>query len=209
MTVPDQPRSIVGSAGALGRVARGLTLGAVLSACGACDRPQHAGLLTSGDGPRPGATAVEPGSPELAATAGQTIYTPAYSAVATGDNLRLYQLAITLSVRNTDRTEPIVVTTIKYHHQDGRLVRDFLKSPVRLAPLATLDFHIREGDTTGGTASSFVVEWVGEATASAPMVETVMVGTAGNQGISFTCPGRVVADRGRSNAMDRPAPPNP
>jgi hypothetical protein len=182
---------------------------ALIAACGACDRPQHAEVRAGGDAPRPGATAVEPGSPEATAAAGQTIYVPAYSAVATADNARLYQLAITLSVRNTDRSLPIVVTAVKYHHQDGRLVRDFLKTPLWLAPLATLDFHVREGDTTGGTAPSFLVEWAGEPAASAPIVEAVMVGTAGNQGISFTCPGRVVADRGRASAMSPPAPPRP
>jgi hypothetical protein len=191
------------------RLVRRFAMVALIAACGACDRPQHAAVRAGGDGPRPGATTVEPGSPELAAPAGQTIYVPAYSAIATADNARLYQLAITLSVRNTDRSLPIVVTAVKYHHQDGRLVRDFLKTPLRIAPLATLDFHVREGDTTGGTAPSFLVDWVGETAASPPITEAVMVGTAGNQGVSFACPGRVVADRGRSNAMGPPAPSNP
>jgi hypothetical protein len=182
---------------------------ALLWACGACERPQHAEVRAGGDGPRPEAMTVELGSPELAAAAGQTIYVPAYSAVATADNARLYQLAITLSIRNTDRRLPIVVTAVKYHHQDGRLVRDFLKTPLRLAPLAALEFYLREGDTSGGNSSSFLVEWVGGPAASVPVVESVMVGTAGNQGISFTCPGRVVADRGRSNPLNPPVPPNP
>jgi hypothetical protein len=182
---------------------------ALVSASGACDGPQNAELRAGGDGPRPGATAVEPGSPELTAAAGQTIYVPAYSAVPTADNARLYQLAIALSIRNTDRSLPIVVTAVNYHHQDGRMVREFLKTPLRLAPLAAIDYFIREGDTSGGTASSFLVEWVGDPAASAPVAEAVMVGTAGNQGVSFTCPGRVVADRGRSNPINPPLPPSP
>jgi hypothetical protein len=191
------------------RLIRRLAVVALIAAGAACDHPQQAEVRAGGDGLRPGATAVDPGSSELRAAAGQTIYVPAYSAVATADNARLYQLAITLCVRNTDRNLPIVVTAARYHHQDGRLVRDFLKTPLRLAPLAALDFHIREGDTTGGTAPSFLVEWVGESVASPPITEAVMVGTAGTQGISFVCPGRVIADRGRSNATNPPVPPNP
>jgi hypothetical protein len=140
--------------------------------------------------------AIEPGSPELTGGAGQTIYVPAYSAIATTDATRLYQLAITLGIRNTDRSMPIVITGVRYHHQGGRLVRDLLKAPLRIAPLATADFHVRENDTSGGILPSFLVDWVGETATSAPIVETVMVGTAGSQGISFTCPGRVIADRG-------------
>ena len=49
-------------------------------------------------------------------------FAKAISAVATADNSQLYQLAITLSVRNTDRTLPIVITAIRYHH--GAAVSD-------------------------------------------------------------------------------------
>jgi hypothetical protein len=182
----------MGVSGALAMLAAALAL-----ACSSCDGPRNAEVAASNAGAQPGASAVEPGSPELAAAGGQTIYVPAYSSVATADNARLlYPLAITLSVRNTDRTLPIVVTTVRYHHQDGRLVRDLLKTPLRIAPMASLEFFIREGDSTGGTVPSFLVDWVGVPDVRAPIVESVMVGTGGTQGISFLCTGRVIANRG-------------
>jgi hypothetical protein len=144
-----------------------------------------------------GITAVDAGSPELSATGGQTIYIPAYSAVTIVNHSQLYQLAITLTVRNTDAKQPIVVTSIRYHHQDGRFIRDLVSGPMRVAPLAALESFVPESDTSGGTAVSFLVEWIGDPSVSPPLVESVMVGTAGTQGVSFTCPGRVVADRGR------------
>jgi hypothetical protein len=164
-------------------------------ASGACDSPHPEAASPIAN---PGATPVEPGSPELTGEGGrgQTIYAPAYSAIAIADNAQLYQLATTLSIRNTDRTLPIVITAIRYHHQDGRLVRDMLKTPLRVAPMASLEFFIREGDTSGGTASSFLIDWVAQPAVSPPIVETVMAGTSGTQGISFTCTGRVVAERG-------------
>jgi hypothetical protein len=175
----------------------------LLSGCGPPDRET---VAARGDGvPGPGTSAVEQGAVELAAAGGQTIYVPAYSAVATADNSQLYQLAITLSVRNTDRSLPIIVTAIRYHHQDGRLVREYLKAPLRIAPLAALEVYVRECDTSGGTASSFLVDWLGDPAASHPMVESVMVGTTGNQGISFTCPGRVVANRSTSSETPLPS----
>jgi hypothetical protein len=169
------------------------------AAFAACDRSRSRDDTAFGQVSHAGVTALEPGIPDLASAAahGQTIFVPAYSAVATGDNSALYPLAITLSVRNTDQKQPIVLTAVAYHHQDGHQVHAFLKSPVRVAPLAAAEFFVSESDMSGGTVSSFLVEWKSTSPVSDPIVESLMVGTASNQGISFTCPGRVIADLGR------------
>jgi hypothetical protein len=133
--------------------------------------------------------------PDFQAVAGQTVYIPVYSHVFTSNDARPFDLAVTLSVRNTDRVEPIILVSVKYHDRDGRLVRDSLKKPLRIAPLASMDFFVEEKDSTGGSSASFLLEWVAERPVSAPVVEAVMIGTASTQGISFVCPGRVVAER--------------
>lgn len=180
-----------------GRVGALVLLGALVTTGPSCDRTERRDLVARKEGAHAGVTEVEAGRLELPAAAGQTIYVPAYSAIATSDNLKLYQLAVTLGIRNTDRHHPIIVKSVRYHNQDGQLVREFLKTGLRIAPLATTEFFVRESDRSGGTAASFVVEWIADQSVSDPVVETVMVGTSSNQGISFTCPGRVVADRGR------------
>jgi Protein of unknown function (DUF3124) len=132
--------------------------------------------------------------------AGQTIYVPAYSSVYVTDQARPFDLAITLSIRNTDRSQPIVVTSVKYHDHDGRVAREYVKKPLRIAPLAAMEYFVRESDTSGGSSASFLVEWVAVHAVSAPLVEAVMVGTGGGRGMAFTCAGRVVAERGRPAA---------
>jgi hypothetical protein len=127
--------------------------------------------------------------------AGQTIYVPAYSAIHTSDPADRFELAITLGIRNTDRAHPIVVTTAGYYHQDGQLVRGYVKKPLRIAPLASAEFFVKESDRSAGILASFLVEWVAEQKVSAPVVESVMVGLASSRGVSFRCPGRVLADR--------------
>jgi hypothetical protein len=169
----------------------------LLSAGVSCDRPRQHDDAGKRAGRRTGVAEIEPGEAIPPAVAGQTVYVPAYSSIPTADNSLLYQLSITLSIRNTDRTRPIVINAVRYHDQDGRPVRDFLKKPLRIGPMAAIEFFIREGDSTGGTSSSFLVEWVADQAVSDPYIEAVMVGTAGNQGISLTCPGRVVATLGR------------
>ena len=133
----------------------------------------------------------------IRAEVGQTIYVPAYSRVPTSDSARTFNLAVTLSVRNADRSRPIVVSSVRYLDADGHLVREFLARPLQLAPLASKNFFVKESDTSGGTSASFLVEWFAERPATAPVVETVMIGTASSQGISFVSPGRVIAERDR------------
>ncbi|SIO58237.1 Protein of unknown function [Singulisphaera sp. GP187] len=147
-----------------------------------------------GGAPRLGVTEVAIG-PDFQAVAGQTVYVPVYSHVFTSDDARPFRLAVTLSVRNTDQVQPIILVSVKYHDRDGRLVRDTLKKPLRIAPLASMDFFVEENDTTGGSSASYLLEWVAERSVSAPVAEAVMIGTASTQGISFVCPGRVVAER--------------
>jgi hypothetical protein len=181
MSIPSRPVLLVGL----------LVMGT------SCDHPRSHDGVPVRNKPHAGVTEIEPGKVHLTGAIGQTLYVPAYSAIPTADNSQLYQLSVTLSIRNIDRKSPIVVTTVQYFDQDGHPVRNFLKKDLRIAPMAAMDFFVRERDSSGGTAASFLVEWIAEEAVNAPCIETVMVGTTGNQGISFTCPGRVVADRGR------------
>jgi hypothetical protein len=127
--------------------------------------------------------------------AGQTIYVPAYSSIYISDHAERYDLAITLAVRNTDQSHPIVITGVRYLATDGEVVRSYLEKPIQLAPLASAGFFVAESDSKGGVLSSFVVEWVADHAVSSPIAESTMVGVAGTQGVSFTTQGRVIAER--------------
>jgi hypothetical protein len=184
-------------------ILRASFLGAVflapLTSCGPQPSPEvHAPEVMA----RKGVTEVEP-IEDSRVRAGQTLYVPAYSSVYISDRAEKFDLAVTLGVRNVDRAHPIVVTAVRYHDQDGQLVRDFLKRPLRIAPMASVACFVAESDRSGGVLASFLVEWVAEQEVTAPIVESVMIGTASSRGISFTYPGRVVANRGQSGLGDR------
>jgi hypothetical protein len=183
------------------KLMRTVVLASAIGGLGACSGSDPAGQSLPKSAARTGVTEVDPVEPSRVA-AGQTIYVPAYSSVSVTDQARPYNLAITLSIRNTDRAEPIVVTAARYHDHDGRVVRDYLKKPLRIAPLAAMEYFVQESDTSGGYSASFLVDWVAERAVSPPVVESVMIGTGGNRGMAFTCPGRVVADRARPTAGD-------
>jgi len=122
---------------------------------------------------------------------GAVIYVPIYSHIYLGARSRR-SFATTLSVRNTDPNSPIIVTSVRYYDTAGQLVESFLENPHSLAPLASADFFVDQRDDRGGAGANFIVEWASEKTVSKPIVEAVMAGISGTQGLSLVRSGRVV-----------------
>ena len=126
---------------------------------------------------------------------GQTIYVPIYSHIYIRDKSRVINLAATLSIRNTDAQNPIRINSARYYDTNGALVREYVKTPLRLPPMASTDFVVDEDDLSGGVGANFIVEWGAGVEVTAPVVEAVMISTASQQGISFVSQGRVIKDR--------------
>jgi hypothetical protein len=124
--------------------------------------------------------------------AGQTIYVPVYSHIYFEDKKNLLNLAVTLSIRNTDLGNPIIITSVRYYDSDGKLVKQYLERPLQLRAMASTDFVVSRTDTSGGSGANFIVEWVAGQAVSDPVVEAVMISTEYTQGISFISPGRVM-----------------
>jgi hypothetical protein len=134
---------------------------------------------------------------ESGTSVGQMLYVPVYSHISYGGKRyggkRAYQLAVTLSIRSTDPYKPILITAIRYYDTAGQLLQDYLAQPLRLGPLASTEIFVEEEDVRGGAGANFLVEWRAAEAVNAPLVEAVMVGTSGTQGMAFTSPSRVVS----------------
>ena len=126
---------------------------------------------------------------------GQLIYVPAYSHIYHGVKGKPFQLAVTLSVRNVSSTAPITVESVDYQ-DNGKVVRRYLDKPRTIAPLSAAEFLVTETDTSGGSDAAFLVRWAAGGPVLPPLAETVMIGTAGTQGLSFTSRGVVVEELG-------------
>lgn len=122
---------------------------------------------------------------------GQLLYVPCYSEVHLNQERR-FRLAITLSIRNTSLTDTLVVKEVSYYDSAGKLVKQFADSEIEVGPLATVDFFVPEEDRTGGTGANFLVRWASESPITDPVVEAVMVSTAGANGVSFVSSARVL-----------------
>ncbi len=134
------------------------------------------------------------------AAIGQTIYVPIYSHIYYENRQKTFDLAATLSIRNTDLTSPMIVTAVRYYDTNGKLLRQYVEKPIQLEALASTDFVVDKNDTSGGSGANFIVEWVAKTEISEPIVEAVMIGSALQQGISWISPGKVIKQTNQQKA---------
>jgi hypothetical protein len=125
---------------------------------------------------------------------GQTLYVPVYSQIFHGDRQRHFNLAVTLSVRNSDIHHGIHITRVHYYDGQGKLNRKYQETPLVVGPLAAKCYVVKESEVDTGPLASFLVSWESDAPVSPPVVNAIMIGTANNQGLSFSFQGRVVAE---------------
>jgi Protein of unknown function (DUF3124) len=132
---------------------------------------------------------------------GQTVYVPVYSHIYHQDKKQTFDLAATLSVRNTDLNDAIVITAVRYYDSEGKLVRKYIDRPIEIAALASVDYFVDTTDTSGGSGAKFIVEWVAPTKVSEPALEAIMIGSGFQQGISFVSPGRVIKTHRDRNSL--------
>lgn len=131
---------------------------------------------------------------EFRLSKGQTVYVPVYSNVFSGPRKHPFQLATTLSIRNTDLSAAFRITSIDYYDTSGKLVRRYLGKPLAVGPLASTYVHIEEKDVSGGFGANFIVRWEADRVINAPIIECVMIGATSGQGISFVSPGQEIRE---------------
>jgi hypothetical protein len=123
---------------------------------------------------------------------GQTIYASDYSAARIGERGLSLGLVSTLFIRNTDTTRSITVLSVDSYDSGGKKHISYLKNSMNLNPLAIADFHIVQDSAPEGLASSVIIKWRSKDLATEPLVEIVIVGTRGGQGVAFVSTGKVI-----------------
>lgn len=124
----------------------------------------------------------------------QTVYIPVYSHIYAEDRYRdrPFLLTATLSIRNTDPGKPITLKSVNYYDSQGVLLQQYLDKPLTIASLGSTYFVVRESESQGGSGAKFLVEWEAPSPVIEPIIESVMIGTKMQQGISFISTGRVI-----------------
>ncbi len=125
---------------------------------------------------------------------GGTVYVPAYSHVYHGDKEHPFYVAAALSIRNTDPKHPITIVEMNYHDAKGQLLKKWLEKPVQIGPQASEEVIVKESDKSGGFGAHFIVKWKAGHEVNVPIMESVMIGSSGQQGISFTSRGQTIRE---------------
>ena len=137
-----------------------------------------------------------PAAADMHRSRGQVIYVPAYSHIYHGIKKPTpFYLAVTLSIRNTDPKHELLLTSVQYYDTDGKMLREFVPSPVTVGPMATKEFIIMQFDKEGGSGANFLLTWEAGTLVTDPIAEAVMIGTSSNQGISFLTDGQVIEEK--------------
>jgi len=124
----------------------------------------------------------------------QTVYVPLYSHIYGEERFRgkPFNLTATLSIRNTDPKNGLLLTSVDYYDSSGKKLRSYLSGPVAVPPLGSTRYIVQESDTAGGSGAKFLVEWSAQKGVTEPIIESIMIGTKLQQGISFVSRGKVI-----------------
>lgn len=122
----------------------------------------------------------------------ELVYIPIYSDIYYLDSKHTFSLTATLSIRNTSFKDSIYVFSIDYYNSGGQKVRRYNESTLLVKPMESVEFVVENKDDTGGVGANFVVEWGAKAGSQRPYFQGIMIGTTGQQGISFTTEGIVI-----------------
>jgi hypothetical protein len=128
---------------------------------------------------------------------GQVVYVPVYSNVFNSPKQVPFNLAVILSLRNTDLSNSITVVSADYYNTKGNLLKKYYQHSVTLAPLESTYIYIPEEDTAGGFGANFIVRWTSLKEVNAPIIECVMIGSRSGQGVSFVSPGKVIKEHSK------------
>lgn len=122
----------------------------------------------------------------------ELVYIPIYSDIYYVDAKHTFSLTATLSIRNTSFKDSIYVFSIDYYNSQGEKVRRYNESTLLIKPMESVEFVVENKDDTGGVGANFVVDWGGKLNVQKPYFQGIMIGTMGQQGISFTTEGIVI-----------------
>ena len=117
-------------------------------------------------------------------------YLSVYSEIFDHTDEIKHLLTATVSIRNTSLTDTLYILSADYYSTNGEIIRSYVRNPVFVIPLETIEIVIPRLDRTGGSGANFIFDWAIRKNKHEPIFEAVMVWTTGNQGISFVTHGR-------------------
>lgn len=113
-------------------------------------------------------------------------YVPVYSDIYHKDGSERFLLTTTLSIRNISLSDSAYILSAIYNDSYGNKIAEYIDSTILLSPLESIEFVVGEKESEGGAGAHFLVDWTAKDYSDQLLIQTVMIGSYGQQGISFT-----------------------
>lgn len=122
----------------------------------------------------------------------ETDYLPVYSDIYYQDGTKRFPITATVSIRNTSLTDSAFILTATYHDSYGKLLHSYLDSALLLSPLESIELVVEEDENKGGAGANFIIEWGAAKYTDQLLIQSVMISTYGQQGVSFLSDAKVI-----------------
>ena len=123
----------------------------------------------------------------------ETDYVPVYSDIYHRNGTRRFKLTATISIRNTSLTNSAFILNACYYDSYGKKLTDYVDSTILLSPLESIEFVVDEEEQIGGAGANFIINWAATRYRDQLWKQSVMIGTYGQQGISFITDTKVIS----------------
>jgi len=122
---------------------------------------------------------------------GETLYLPIYSYIWHGDRVvsKRYPLktlvSALVSIRNTNTQTPIRLFSARYFDTNGKLLKQFVASPVIIEPLGTYELFVEKQESQGGSGANLIIQWDAPIQVNVPIVEAIHAEIKGHSTFTF------------------------
>ena len=86
-------------------------------------------------------------------------YLSVYSQINGMTEHRIHDLSVTISLRNTYKFDTVYIIRAEYYNTRVDLIRSYLKSPIYLEPMETVEIYIEKKDQEWSEGLSHLYQW--------------------------------------------------
>lgn len=122
----------------------------------------------------------------------ETDYVPVYSDIYHRDGTKRFSLTTTISIRNNSLVDSAYILGATYYDSYGKELHDYVNSTILLSPLESIEFVVVETENIGGAGANFIINWASKKYSDQILIQSVMIGSYGQQGISFLSNSKVI-----------------
>lgn len=98
-------------------------------------------------------------------------------------------LSAMVTVRNTDPARTVRLKSVQYRDSAGKMLREYLSTPVVLPPMSTREYFVELHDDTGGIGASFLIRWEADVPAAPPLFEAIHANLDSAKAVVFVTQG--------------------